>query len=44
MTVVEGQEVFEKEYPSFAAVNRAANGNFIIFEIFQIIVWLYEIM
>jgi hypothetical protein len=29
MTVIEGQEVFEKEYPSFAAVNRAANGNII---------------
>jgi hypothetical protein len=28
MTVIEGQEVFEKEYPSFAAVNRAANGKF----------------
>ena len=30
MTVIEGQEVFEKEYPSFAAVNRAADGNLFI--------------
>lgn len=27
LNVIEGQEVFEKEYPCFAAVNRAANGN-----------------
>ena len=26
LNVIEGQEVFEKEYPCFAAVNRAANG------------------
>ena len=26
MNVIEGQENFEKNYPSFAAVNRAANG------------------
>ena len=26
VNVIEGQEVFEKEYPLFAAVNRAANG------------------
>ena len=27
ITSIEGQEVFEKEYPLFAAVNRAADGN-----------------
>ena len=27
ITSIEGQDVFEKEYPLFAAVNRAANGN-----------------
>ena len=27
--MIEGQETFEKEYPSFAAVNRAANGIYI---------------
>lgn len=28
MSVIEGQETFEKDYPLFAAVNRAADGNF----------------
>ncbi len=28
MQVIEGQENFEKNYPCFAAVNRAANGTF----------------
>ncbi len=27
LSVIEGQENFEKDYPCFAAVNRAANGN-----------------
>ncbi len=30
LQVIEGQEVFEKEYPCFAAVNRAANGKTLV--------------
>lgn len=29
VNVIEGQETFEKEYPLFAAVNRAANSMFL---------------
>lgn len=28
LTVIEGQSLFEKDYPCFAAVNRAASGKF----------------
>lgn len=34
ISVVEGQDEFEKNYPSFAAVNRAANCN-ILFQLLQ---------
>ena len=29
LSVIEGQENFEKHYPCFAAVNRAAEGDFL---------------
>ena len=33
MSFIEDLEVFQKEYPSFAAVNRAANGWFMLLNV-----------
>ena len=35
LSVIEGQENFEKHYPCFAAVNRAAEGDFLTIYFFN---------